>query len=255
MRCNPNNTYTSLGCRLATLIWRLLPMLELKGPAMEPSVGTTRRARPACKVEQIARNQLAYGTRRASCDHCRSICNIHTAVNCRFGHHCRPSLQINEYGFAAANQHALQHSEPPTDLRQSSCKAQSSLNTQRRCPNAPGAPHRPTRPLNWRLSWRLHAAAGLPGPCGRLPWLPVCLLCIKQSAHADLWHGKLLECVEIASQALLEISFASWCAGATLALMVASWTCALRNETMQNTLRPAVRLYRQASDSVGEVDK
>ena len=171
-------------------------MLELKGPAIAPSVGTTRSARPACKVEQFARHQRACGTRRASPEHGCPIYNIHMAVDWRFAHQCGPPLQITVYAFAAANQHAPQHAEPPTDLRQSFCKAQSSLNTQRRCPDALEVQHRPTRPLHLRLSWRLHAAAGLPGPCGRLPWQPVYLLCVKQSAHADMWHGKLIECVE-----------------------------------------------------------
>jgi hypothetical protein len=158
-------------------------------------------------------------------------------VDCRFGHRCGPPLQITVYGFAAANQHAPQHAEPPTDLRQSFCKAQSSLNTQRQCPDALEVQHRPTRPLNWRLSWRLHAAAGLPGPCGRLPWLPVYLLCITQSAHAEMWHGKLIECVEtIEPQAFQNLPFTSppQC---DVALLVAKLDLRFTHKTMQSVLQ------------------
>jgi hypothetical protein len=187
-------------------------------------------------LEQIARNQLACRTRRASSEHRCPIYNVHMAVDWRFAQRCGPPLQITVYGFATANQHAPQHAEPPTDLRQSFCKAQSSLNTQRRCPNALEVQHRPTRPLNLRLSWRLHAAAGLPGPCGRLPWLPVYLLYIKQSAHADMWHGKLIECVENASLALLRISRLPSPTQCDVALLVAR-DLRFTHETMQSVLQ------------------
>lgn len=55
-------------------------------------------------VEQIARNELPCGTRRAPSEHRCPIYNIHMAVDWRFPHRCGPPLQITVYGFAAANQ-------------------------------------------------------------------------------------------------------------------------------------------------------